>query len=251
MTVYQTNDLKADKRKKYFLVLDVETAGTLNQKLTYDVGFAVVDKTGKIYAERSYIIKEIFEQKHLMNTAYYAEKVPSYLKEINEGKHQVVSFWKMREELFRLMTEYNTQTFCAYNLNFDMNALKNTTNYLLNDCHSVNGNYKFLTPQFKNLKLLCIWSLACETLFHQKSFAKFAVKNGFYSEAGNYRTSAEVAYAYMTNEPTYKEEHKGLEDVYIEAQILARCLRQKKKFVSGIIPMPYRLVTKVHGKVSS
>lgn len=130
-----------------------------------------------------------------------------------------------------------------------MSALKNTTNYLLSNGETVKGKYKFLTPQFKELNLLCIWSLACEVLFSQKSFATFAVKHGFVTEAGNYKTSAEVAYAYMTNNPSYTEEHKGLEDVYIETEILARSLRQKKKFVSGIINMPFRLVTKVHGKV--
>lgn len=241
--------VKIDKRKKYFVVLDVETAGGLQDRLTYDVGFAIVDKKGNIYEERSFLIKEIFNDKSLMNSAYYSEKVPSYLNELAEGKHELVSFWEMREILLGLMVQYNVKTFCAYNLKFDMSALKNTTNYLMTG--SVRGSYKFLTPNFKDINLMCIWSLACEVLFSQKSFASFAYKNGFYTQAGNFKTSAEVAYAYMTNNPEYEEEHKGLEDVYIETSILARCLRQNKKFISGIINMPFQLVTKTHGKVGS
>lgn len=240
---------KVDKRKKYIMVMDVETAGGLAQKLVYDLGFAIVDKKGTIIEERSYLIQEIFEDKQLMDSAYYAEKVPSYRKELAEGKHELVSFWQAREELLLMAEHYGVQTFAAYNLNFDMSALKNTTNYLMSGMKSHKGKYKFLTPTFKNADMLCIWSLACEVLFSQKSFAKFAFKNGKYSEAGNYKTSAEVAYQYMINDPDFVEVHKGLEDVRIEAEILGRCLKQNKKYISGIISHPWRMVTNQHGKV--
>ena len=238
-----------DKRKKYIMVMDVETAGGLEQKLVYDLGFAVVDKKGNIIEERSYIIREIFEDKNLMDSAYYSEKVPMYRKGLAEGKHTLVSFWQAREELLLMAEHYGVKTFSAYNLNFDMSALKNTTNYLMSGMKSHKGNYKFLTPNFKGSEMLCIWSLACEVLFSQKSFAKFAFNNGKFSQAGNYRTSAEVAYQYMTNDPDFVEEHTGLEDVRIEAEILGRCFRQNKKFVSGIISHPWRMVTKEHGKI--
>lgn len=238
-----------DKRKKYIMVMDVETAGGLEQKLVYDLGFAIVDKKGNIIEERSFLIKEIFENKPLMTSAYYAEKVPTYLKDLEEGKHELVSFWQAREELLMMAEHYGVKTFSAYNLNFDMSALKNTTNYILSGGKSHKGNYKFLTPNFKGSEMLCIWSLACELLFSQKSFAKFAVENQLYSKAGNYRTSAEVAYRYMTNDPGFVEEHTGLEDVRIEAEILGRCLRQNKKFISGIINHPWRLVVNQHGKI--
>lgn len=240
---------KVDKRKKYIMVMDVETAGGLEKKLVYDLGFAIADKKGNIIESRSYLIEEIFEDTNLMNSAYYSEKVPSYRKELAEGKHELVSFWKAREELLLMAEHYGVQTFSAYNLNFDMSALKNTTNYLMSGRKSHKGKYSFLTPTFKHAELLCIWSLACEVLFSQKSFAKFAFKNGFYSEAGNYRTSAEVAYRYMTNDPDFVEEHKGLEDVKIEAEILGRCFKQNKKYLSGIISHPWRLVTNEHGKI--
>ena len=45
--------MKIDKRKKYYLVLDVETANTLEQPLVYDIGYSVVDKKGNIYFSKS------------------------------------------------------------------------------------------------------------------------------------------------------------------------------------------------------
>lgn len=59
--------MKVDKRKKYVMVLDVETTNNNiedrehNDGLVYDIGFVVADKQGNIYAKRSFAIKEIFD----------------------------------------------------------------------------------------------------------------------------------------------------------------------------------------------
>ena len=53
-------DKKIDFRKHYVLVLDIETANTLEQGLAYDIGFAVADRKGNIYETRSLMIAEMF-----------------------------------------------------------------------------------------------------------------------------------------------------------------------------------------------
>lgn len=240
--------VKIDKRKSYTMVLDVETAGTLAQRLTYDIGLAIADKKGNIVEERSFLIQEIFMDRPLMATAYYAQKIPSYYQDLIEGKHELVSFEYARNEIFSLLEKYNVKTFSAYNLNFDLSALKNTYNYI--NTGDVKGGLDFFEPKhFEQMKLKCIWSYACEVLYSQKSFAKFATDNGFYTEKGNYKTSAEVGYAYMTNNPDFVEEHRGLDDVRIEVAIMARCNRQNKKHLSGILGSPWRLVVNTHGAV--
>lgn len=240
--------LKIDKRKSYTMVLDVETAGGLDKRLCYDIGLAITDKKGNIMETRSFLIKEIFMDRPLMATAYYAQKIPSYYQDLIEGKHELVSFDYARNEILDLIEKYNVKTFSAYNLQFDLSALKNTYNYIENG--DVKGDLEFFTPSLlERLKLKCIWSYACEVLYSQKSFQYFAIKHGFYSEKGNYKTSAEVGYAYMTNNPNFVEEHRGLDDVLIEVAILARCNRQNKKHKSGILGSPWRLVVNTHGKV--
>lgn len=231
-----------DKRKNYYLTLDVETAGSFKQKLVYDLGFAIHDRKGNIIEERSFIIEEIFYNKDLMDTAYYKEKVPTYERDIVRGLHDVVPFDYARNVMLNMIEHYNPKFVMAYNLNFDMDALRKTAKHIM-------GLDKFLDNRAKGIVPKCIWSYACETLFKQKSFAKFAFENGLYSEAGNYKTSAEVAYAYMTGNASYEEEHTGMEDVRIEVEIFARCERQHKKHESGILSHPWRLVSKEHGKV--
>lgn len=238
---------KIDRRKHYIMMLDVETAGGLDQKLVYDFGFAIADKQGNIYEERSFVIEEIFSQTDLMNSAYYSEKLPLYHEGLETGKFEMKSFFEAREIFLALMNKYNVKTISAYNLNFDMSALSNTFNYLLTG--STNKKYYFLTRDQKEVKLLCTWSLACETIFQQKTFKKMALEHGQTTPAGNYKTSAEVAYRYIKNNWAFVEEHTGLADVRIEVEIMAKCFRQKKKTLSGILSHPWRLVVNHHGKV--
>lgn len=240
---------KIDKRRHYIMMLDVETAGGLKNKLVYDFGFAITDRQGNIYEERSFVIKEIFMQTALMLSAYYAEKLPQYHEGIKNGKYKLVSFKEARDEFLRLSEKYNIKTIGAYNSKFDMEALSNTFNYVLHG--SIEKKFFFLDRPQRHVKMLCVWSLACETIYKQKNFAIMAYKHGAYSEAGNYRTSAEVGYRYITGNWDFVEEHTGLEDVRIEIQIMARCFRQKKKVLSGILNHPWRLVSNFHGKVAT
>ncbi len=227
--------IKVDKRKKYFMVLDVETAGNIGSPLVYDLGFAICDKKGNIYESRSFIISEIFDQTKLMSTAYYACKLPIYYKGLEEGTFTKVSFVEARAEFLQLMEKYNVETICAYNLMFDMRALKNTTESLYGK------GKKFLTSEYKDVDLLCIWSFACEVLYTQKTFSKVAVAQNWLTEKGNMQTSAEIGWRYISNDYDFIEHHTGFEDVKIECQILAKCISQKKKHESGIISHPWRI----------
>ena len=42
------------------IVIDTETANTIDDPLCYDVGFAVIYRTGKVYETHSYVIADIF-----------------------------------------------------------------------------------------------------------------------------------------------------------------------------------------------
>ena len=226
--------VKIDKRKKYIMVVDVETAGGLDNPLVYDIGYAICDRKGNIYAKRSFIIKEIFDNKRLMNTAYYAKKVPLYIEDIKQGTRTVVTFQEMRQDFLDLMELYQVQTLSAYNLNFDKRALSNTMQYITKE-------KKFLTLTQKNINLLCIWSLACEVLYTQKTFKKVAITQKWLTEKGNIKTSAEIGHRYINADYDFEESHTGLEDVLIEIGILYKCFAQNKKHKSGILGSPWRI----------
>ena len=59
---------KIDKRIHYIMLLDTETCNGfmengklgLDNSLVYDIGWAIVDKRGKVYETKSYINSDIF-----------------------------------------------------------------------------------------------------------------------------------------------------------------------------------------------
>lgn len=234
--------LKIDKRKKYILVLDVETAGDVSTNpLCYDIGFVVTDKKGQIYESFSYAVSEIFDDDALMRTSYYHEKLPMYHERIKNGTMKLKSLRYIRAVIMNTMNKYNIKTVAAYNAYFDfVKALNNTWNELY--------NYKYFFPFkfWQDKEINCIWNMACQVIFSQKTFPKWALENGYYSKAGNIQTNAEVAYNWLIKDNDFKEEHTGLSDVFIEAEIMAWCYKQHKKMNKKINRYCWKLPQKIH-----
>ena len=218
---------KIDHRKHYIIVLDIETANITEDALAYDVGFAVADRKGNIYETRSYCVSEMFcLYNDLMQSAYYADKIPTYWLDLAKGKRTMVSLLTVRKELHRLMAEYGITDVFAYNCSFDRNGLDRTIRYI------TKSKYRWFFPYGTNFH--CIWNIACQTILQQKAFFRFALENGFVSASGNVQTSAETAYRYICKDNSFTESHTGLEDVEIETAILAKCYRQHKKVETTI-----------------
>lgn len=232
--------MKIDKRKKYYLVLDVETANTLEQPLVYDIGYSVVDKKGNIYFSKSNAItdlffdeKKIFKNKELMESAYYSDKLDEYYN----GNWKFSPFLIVRKEILKVMKKFNINTVCAYNCAFDRNALNTTIRYL------TKSKIKWFFPY--GTEFNCIWNMACQVICTQKRYIEMAIENKWFTESGNMLTSAEKVWAYLSNNKDFEESHTGLEDVKIEIEIMARCLAQHKPMKVNIYRACWRIPQKV------
>lgn len=231
-----------DKRRNYYLVVDVETANTLGQPLVYDLGFAIMDTRGEIYESYSYAIRDIFfdEKKifhnwRMMKSAYYSEKLPVYYEGIfgDVKEWEVKSIYYARKVIENLILKYNVKAICAYNASFDVKALTNTIKYV-----SKSELAEFFP---KDIQVYDIWHMACQTIAMKVGYAKFCYENELYSDAGNCRTNAETMYAYLIDSPTFEESHTGLADVLIECKIMASVLKMHKSYEKGIKAFPWRI----------
>lgn len=212
---------KIDKRISYSLVVDTETANGFDDPLIYDMGLAVVDKRGKVYETYSMVNKDVFYgMKDLMKSAYYAKKLPQYHKEIAEGTRKVVSYYEMRAKVYELCKKYNIKNIMAHNMRFDYNAIQTTQRYL------TKSKYRFFFPY--GIELWDTMKMAQDTICKQKSYKEWCRKNGYITKNGRVRSKAEILYRYISGDYDFKEEHTGLEDVLIEAEIFAHCMRQHK-----------------------
>lgn len=226
--------MKIDKRKKYLMVLDVETANTNtlskhNDGLVYDLGFTVIDKKGNIYAKRSFAIKEIFDWKELMSTAYYNYKLPRYYKALEEKQMEKITIWEARKRIKKAIEIFNIKEVWAYNASFDYTTLNNTVRLLSGSA------CRWFLPY--GIKVCDIWSVACQVLGNQKTFQWENIRN----KNNNLITNAERMFAYLSQDFDFQEEHTGLADAIVESAILTRCLASHKKIDKKINKACWRL----------
>lgn len=220
---------KIDRRKTYYTVLDVETANSSTPEgkvdpssaQTYDIGFAIVDRHGKIYEERSFVNRDVWERKEMMNSAYYADKIPKYEEGLAEGTRVMSNTCRIKQELRELCEEYNVRAIVAHNARFDVTALNATQRYM------TASKYRFFLPY--GIPVWDSMKMAGQTICKQKAYRAWCEKNGYMTKNHQPRKTAEILYRYITNQEDFEEEHTGLEDVKIESVIFAHCLRQHKK----------------------
>lgn len=208
--------------KEHFIVIDTETANSIKFPLPYDLGYKIIDRQGNVLERRSFCIAEIYiEQKEMMQSAYYADKLPQYEEELKSGERKLVRLYTARKTILEDIDKYNVKKVFAYNASFDRRALNNDMKF------TTENRYRYFFP--KDIEFCCIWNGACQLLLARPSYIKFALENDFVSTKGNILTNAECCYRYITKNPNFVEAHKGIDDVDIEAEILLYILRQHKK----------------------
>ena len=220
------SEIKIDKRRKYKLVIDIETANFIEDALAYDIGYAVTDKRGNIYLKGSLMIAELFiDHKNLLQSAYYSNKIPQYWEDWKNKKRRLVTFYTAKKEIREVMKHFNITDVYAYNARFDATGLNRTDRYL------TKSEFRYFFP--KGTKIHCIMKMAKQVLFSQKGFRSFAERNNLYSPSGKFLSNiAETAYKYITQNIEFVESHTGLEDVEIECKIMAKCFSQHKPMKS-------------------
>lgn len=218
---------KIDRRKTYYMVLDTETCPidrecqdvTPSNMLVYDIGYAIVDKKGNVYRQGSYIISDIFfkELYTKMQSSYYATKIPQYMQDIGENTRKVKSWSEISFILRDVIQEYKVKAIVAHNARFDFGALKNTKEYL--------NQYAILPYMtwYDSLKM------AKSVMAEMPTYKQFCQDNGYITATGKVRLTAEILYRFISKNNSFVESHTALEDVLIEKEILAYCIKQHKK----------------------
>ena len=221
---------KIDRRHIYGICLDTETANTIDNDgvldmtnvLFYDLGFQVVDSHGRTYGKKfSFVNSDIFlHEKELMQSAYYAKKIPQYWKDIWAGKRKVATTAEIRKVLCEIVKEYDCKFVCAHNARFDCNALNNTQRWV------TKSKFRYFLPY--GLEWWDTLKMARSVMGKMPTYRKFCEENGYLTKNGQLRFTAEICYRFITKDNNFVESHTGLEDVEIETEILRYCHRQHK-----------------------
>ena len=199
-----------------YIMLDTETANSIDDPLCYDIGFAVIDEDGVVYEEHSYVVAEIFMDKELMSSAYFANKIPQYMEQLENGTRRMARLNTIRKVLADTMRKYDTNIVVAHNARFDYKSTAKTQRYL------TGSKYRYFLPYGTE-----IWDtlkMAREVLKADEDYENFCYENGYLTKRGCRRYTAEILYRFFTNDIDFVESHTGLEDVMIEKVIFTECL---------------------------
>ena len=226
--------VKIDSRISYKLVIDTETCPLTKSNqvnpfnmFVYDIGWAIVDKRGKTYLTRSFINSQIFnEEKQLMKSAYYSNKLPQYYDDIKSGKREVKNYYAIRKALLEDLKTFKVKEVYAHNARFDVGSLNNTLRWL------TKSKYRFFFP--KNLEICDTLKMSRSVIGNMSTYKSFCEDNNFLTSNNQCRFTAEILYKFITRDLNFTENHTGLEDVLIEKEILAYCYKQKKKMIKKL-----------------
>lgn len=219
-----------DKRKHYVLVIDTETANTLTNEdgsldmsnvLVYDCGWAVVDTKGNIYETASFVNRDVFnDMRDLMQSAYYAHKIPQYIEDLRTGSRKMATTYEIRQAMMDTLEKYGITEVAAHNARFDHNALNVTRRYM------TASRFRYWFPY--EIEIWDTMKMAQDVICNMPTYKKFCEEHGYITESGRLRKTAEILYRYISKNLEFQESHTGLEDVLIEAEIMFYCYRQHK-----------------------
>lgn len=269
-------------KQRLFVVLDTETTApefikriaktaeerkklAIAKPLVYDFGYVVVNASGTILKRVNYLVEEIYCNKPLFDSAYYAWKRPLYEAMLKKGTITIKSWMEIMCEFASDLDTVEIST--AFNACFDFKkAVRYTCDYIYHLKYKgdfdewiieeeekargiLNGTYKaenpdYLMPWFtlfkKDYPITDLWTLACNHLATSKKYKYFCLKNNRYTASVQfYSTTAETVFQYYTKDVEFNEEHTALSDAEIEAVILTKLLRAKK-FGQEIKAFPFR-----------
>lgn len=216
-----------DKRISYYMVLDTETANSMDDPMMYDIGGAIVDKRGRVYESFSFVIYDVFcADRALFDTAYYAVKRPMYEAQIAHGERRIVGIYTARRHVRALCEKWNVKAIIAHNARFDYKSTNTTLRYLTKS--KARYFLPYGIPVWDTLKM------AQDTICQQPTYKRWCARNGYLQKNGRPRATAEILYRYITLNNDFIESHTGLEDVLIEKEIFVRCIAQHKKMRKSV-----------------
>lgn len=259
---------KIDRRKKYYLILDCETATlpyasnfeetqkkniAIAKPLIYDIGWQVIDRNGNIYKRKSFIISEIFSVPQVFNTAYYAHKRPIYLERLKKGETILTDWNTAIAELLEDM-QY-VESVGAYNSMFDFKKAIPFTELYIQKLYSPDfykweemqnklcesiayGNTKQNNREFERTvfrfrdnvyDLFDVWGLSCEHIMNNNEYKQMCIDNGWQTASRKYfKTSAETCFRYFSKELEFEESHTAIDDTIIESELFVEILKRTK-----------------------
>lgn len=193
------------------VVFDTETTD-LKKPFCYNVGYLIADSDSKeILLRREFCAEQTWSNLQLFQSAYYADKRPLYVNRMRQHKIVLDKWGYIMQQMKRDFAAFEVAGAYAYNAPFDDGVFQYNCDW-----------FKTQNP-FDNIPIFDIRGYVHQFLVDE-TFKKFCEDNEYFTESGNYSTTAETLFRYISGDYNFNEEHTALADSEIEFEILMDCV---------------------------
>lgn len=210
------------------LLVDTEFI-TLNKPFVYDLSYLIARKVDDKYITLKSVgnvVKQVYQNKMMFETAYYAEKRKLYVSALKGKTYKQNYLGNILRQLRKDIAEYNVSIVLGYNVNADLRSIDFTTNYL-----------KLESP-LKNTKVIDLMPIVVNTICDTNEYKTFAKENNLITEKGYYKMSVESVMKYINNSIEFSEKHLGKSDNENEIDLLNYALSKG----ASLIELPKRFL---------
>ena len=193
------------------VVFDTETT-SLEKPFCYNVGYIIADLDGNVFCKKDFVVEQVWHNPMLFTTAYYADKRELYVSRMKGKRAVMEKFGYIMQEMIRDFKAYNVELAFAYNSPFDKGVFEFNCEW-----------FKCNNP-FDNIEIKDIMNFVHSFIAFREEYQAFCESNQLFTESGNYSTSAETLFRYITQNLEFEEEHTALADSLIEFEILRTCV---------------------------
>jgi hypothetical protein len=189
-----------------YLVLDTETIN-VEKPFCYDFSYIVYDTEKGSIKERSYLIKEVYENKPLFELAFFKQNETFYIQD----KTPIKSWKKVMKIFEKDLSDYKITEIFGYDIDFDRRVILFNCNFF-----KVNADLNFIN--FRDIA-----GFACNYIFNRPDYLKLATKLNLFTKSGFLSTNADSALKFL-KAWEYNEKHTALQDCRDENDILRYCV---------------------------
>ena len=203
------------------MVFDTETIN-LEKPFVYNIGYIIYNTdTAEILVTKDYVVEQVWHNPMLFVTAYYANKKNLYISRMRQRACVMDKFGYITQAMYRDIKEYDVHHAFAYNSSFDVRVFDWNCDW-----------FKCINP-LDTVQVHDIRGQVHKKIAFTKEYRAFCDEHGLYSESGNYSTTAESVYKFVSKNIAFTEEHTALADSLIELQILIECVNGGEDWVAN------------------
>lgn len=190
------------------LIFDTETVN-VEHAFCYNVGYTILNlETKEKVLKRDYVIEQVWENKMLFSTSYYAEKKQLYVSALRGRQAQIKHWGHTMQRMIKDIQEYNVEYAYAFNSPFDVRVF------------DFNCEWFKTSNALDYVKTIDIRSLIGKLLFSDE-YKAFCEEHDLFTDSGSgYSQNAETITKFIRNDIDFVEDHTALSDSLIEADII-------------------------------